>query len=252
MTARQSNTRAAAMRPLKHCRRYYKVDAYARVLFPKADRATAVEADPARGQCAAQVAILRERHERHDLRAAREQAQHLDRLLTTFKCTTGWLPPGDAAATAADMAAGFAQSIGFNGPPPARASHRKHQRATRHWHSNASLHHRAAAAVTLRSAGEVFRHAMTAAFKAIRERNFLSSKRLLPPRSRKGPFVDCSRPLGSTLASHCRRMTRRWNSGWAGRSKLITHFDYENIRSNPVMDRRASAMLRAGKREECK
>ena len=50
---------------------------------------------------------MRAHHERHDLRAARERARRLGRLLTIVERAAGWLPPGDAADVAAAMAAGF-------------------------------------------------------------------------------------------------------------------------------------------------
>jgi hypothetical protein len=126
------------------------------------------------------VAILRERNEVRDLRAIRKQAQHLDRFLTTFARSTGWLSPGDEAEAAADMAAGFKNRdaairllvptlecinelrllaaelnrLGIAPPPPS--------------HSDPLARY--------------FVEAMATAYKAICGRK--------PPRSRKGPFVD--------------------------------------------------------------
>ena len=85
----------------------YEVDAWADVLFPKANHATAVEATRREVNRGAQIAIARARHEQHDLRVAREQAQRLVRLLGIVERYAKLLPPGDAATVAADMAAGF-------------------------------------------------------------------------------------------------------------------------------------------------
>lgn len=174
----------AAIRPLKAVGGSYGVDAHASVLFPKekADRATAVEATRREVNRAAQVAVARTRHERHDLRVAREQAQRLGRLLTLIERGARRLPPGDAAVVAADIAAGFAHPdassvIGLLVP------------------AIECINEMRALAIELRRfdiappppsrsdpLARYFVEAMAAAYKAIRA--------LQPPRSRKGPFVD--------------------------------------------------------------
>jgi hypothetical protein len=85
----------------------YEVDAYAHVLFPMADRATAIEAPRREVDRAAQIAVARAYHEQHDLPAAREDVRRLLRLLAIVERYAARLPPDDAAEVAADMAAGF-------------------------------------------------------------------------------------------------------------------------------------------------
>jgi hypothetical protein len=94
----------------------YEVDAYAGVLFPKADlakateadRVTAIEATRREINRAAQIAVISEHHERHELRRARDLVQHLDKLLKNLEQdAAGWFPEGDAAVIAADMTQGF-------------------------------------------------------------------------------------------------------------------------------------------------
>jgi hypothetical protein len=87
----------------------YLVDAHTKVMFPKADPATAIEVTRREINRAARIAVVHEYHERHELRRARDLARHFDRLLNNLEQdTAGWLPEGDTAVIAADVAQGFA------------------------------------------------------------------------------------------------------------------------------------------------
>jgi hypothetical protein len=87
---------------------FYKVDAHAELLFPTADRAMAVKAVRAEVNRAAKIAVVREHHERSELREARNRAQRLTKFLDKLDRETAWLTSGDVAVFASEIAEGFA------------------------------------------------------------------------------------------------------------------------------------------------
>ena len=87
---------------------FYNVDVHAELLFPTADRATAVEAVRFEVNRAAKIAVVREHRERSELRAARDRAQRLTKSLDKFDRENAWLTAGDVAVVASEIAEGFA------------------------------------------------------------------------------------------------------------------------------------------------
>jgi len=87
----------------------YKVDDHASVLFPNAPNDVAIEAVRGEVNRAAEIAVVRERHERADLRKAREHAKLLFELLDNVErdAAKKWFPTGDVAVAAADISEGF-------------------------------------------------------------------------------------------------------------------------------------------------
>jgi hypothetical protein len=85
----------------------YRVDSYAELLFPFADRAMAVKAVRSEVNRAAKVAVVREHRERNELRESRDRAKRLIKLLDKFDRESAWLAAGDVAVVASEIAQGF-------------------------------------------------------------------------------------------------------------------------------------------------
>ena len=161
----------------------YNVDAHAALLFPTADRATAVKAVRSEVNRAAKIAVVREHRERSELRAARDRAQRLTKFLDKFERETAWLIAGDAAVVASEIAEGFAVTNTTGSVATPLVQILEDMNSLRAW---AVELHKFAIAPSPPSNSDplarAFVEAMAAAYVALRE--------LQPPHARKSWFVN--------------------------------------------------------------
>ena len=162
---------------------FYGVDAHAKVLFPTADRATAVKAVRSEVNRAAKIAVIREHRERSELRAARDRAKRLTKSLDKFDRETAWLTAVDVAVVASEIAEGFAVTNTTGSVATPLVQIIEDINSLRSW---AVELHKFVIAPSPPSNSDplarAFVEAMAATYVALRESR--------PPHTRKSPFVN--------------------------------------------------------------